>query len=293
MPSTIPILRERRKRRIAKQHKSEARTRNTLLSAGMILSLLIAALIIVAAFSYVNLTRDLPSVGILPSLLNPPDGLLLQPTRITDRTGENVIYTFAPTSGATLPRRYIPLGDNNPQYLPRSLADAVIARSDQRFWRHAGYDLSTITNYESHTTLAQRLVFELILFNEPSGLRRALRERILAAQITAEFGRTQILEWYLNSAHFGRHAFGAEAAAQLYFGKSAAQLTTAESAILPPGELLRIFRLKRAAQLLSKKAGNISQIAYDTGFNSLSHFTKCFKEQFGSSPSEYMQDLND
>jgi AraC-like DNA-binding protein len=61
----------------------------------------------------------------------------------------------------------------------------------------------------------------------------------------------------------------------------------------PPGELLRIFRLKRAAQLLSKKAGNISQIAYDTGFNSLSHFTKCFKEQFGSSPSEYMQDLND
>ena len=44
MPSTIPILRERRKRRIAKQHKDEARTRNTLLSAGMILSLLIAAL---------------------------------------------------------------------------------------------------------------------------------------------------------------------------------------------------------------------------------------------------------
>ena len=232
MPSTIPILRERRKRRIAKQHKDEARTRNTLLSAGMILSLLIAALIIVTAFSYVNLTRDLPSVQILPSLLTPPDGLLLQPTRITDRTGENVIYTFAPTSGESLPRRYIPLSDTNPQYLPRSLADAVIARSDPNFWKHAGYFLAGLSNPELHPTLAQRLVFDLLLFNEPPSLQRALRERILAALITAEFGRTQILEWYLNSAHFGRYAFGAEAAAQLYFGKSAAQLTTAESAIL-------------------------------------------------------------
>jgi len=229
MPSTIPILRERRKRRIAKQHKDKARTRNTLLSAGMILSLLIAALIIVMAFSYVILTRDLPSVQILPTLLNPPDGLLLQPTRITDRTGENVIYTFAPSNS---PRRYIPLSDTNPQYLPKSLADAVIARSDPNFWKHAGYSLMGPSDPELHPTLAQRLVFELLLFNEPPSLQRALRERILAAQITAKFGRTQILEWYLNSAHFGRYAFGAEAAAQLYFGKSAAQLTTAESAIL-------------------------------------------------------------
>jgi len=229
MPSTIPILRERRKRRIAKQHKDKARTRNTLLSAGMILSLLIAALIIVMAFSYVILTRDLPSVQILPTLLNPPDGLLLQPTRITDRTGENVIYTFAPSNS---PRRYIPLSDTNPQYLPKSLADAVIARSDPNFWKHAGYSLTGLSDPELHPTLAQRLVFELLLFNEPPSLQRALRERILAAQITAEFGRTQILEWYLNSAHFGRYAFGAEAAAQLYVGKSAAQLTTAESAIL-------------------------------------------------------------
>lgn len=229
MPQITPILRERRKRRIAKQHKNEARTRNALLSAGMILSLLIAVFIIAAAFAYVSLTRDLPSVQSLPLLLNPPDGLLLQPTTITDRTGENVIYTFAPNDS---PRRYIPLSDTNPQHLPKSLADAVIARSDPRFWSHAGYDLTTITNYELHNTLAQRLVFELLLFNEPPSLRRALRERILAAQVTAEFGRTQILEWTLNSAHFGRYAFGAEAAAQLYFGKSAAELTTAESAIL-------------------------------------------------------------
>ncbi len=229
MPSIIPILRARRERRIARRRTDEARTRSLLLGAGMLLSLLTAVLILAAAFGYLSLTRSLPSPQLLPALLNPPGGLLLQPTRITDRTGETVLYTFAPSDS---PRRYIPLGETNPQRLPKSLADAVIAQSDPNFWRHGGYDLASITNYQSHPTLAQRLVFDLLLFDEPPSLRRALRERILAAQITAVFGRTQILEWYLNSANFGRHAFGAEAAAQLYFGKSAAQLTTAESAIL-------------------------------------------------------------
>jgi len=229
MPSTLPILRARRERRLAKQHASDSRKRSLFVSAGMILSLIIAALIIVTAFAYVNLTRDLPSIQTLPILLNPPNGLLLQPTKIYDRTREHILFTFAPDDS---PRRYIPLSDTNPQHLPQSLADAVIATSDPNFYDHAGYDLTTITNYQLHTTLAQRLVSDLLLFNEPPSFRRALRERILAAQITSQFGRTQILEWYLNSAHFGRYAFGAESAAQLYFGKSATQLSTAESAIL-------------------------------------------------------------
>jgi membrane carboxypeptidase/penicillin-binding protein len=194
MSSTIPILRARRERRLARQRASETRTRNTLLSAGMVLSLLIAALIIIVAFTYVNLTRDLPSIQILPALLNPPDGLLLQPTRIFDRTGRNVLFTFAPASGVTLPRRYIPLSDTNPQHLPKSLVDAVIARTDPDFWNHPGYTLNTFTNSEMHATLAQHLAFDLLLFDEPPSLRRALRERILAAQITSQYGRTQILE---------------------------------------------------------------------------------------------------
>ena len=229
MPSTLPILHARRERRLARQREQEFRTRNVLLSVGMILSLLVAAFIITIAFNYVSLTRDLPSIEILPNLLNPPDGLLLQPTRIYDRTREHVLFTFAPDDS---PRRYIPLSDTNPQYLPKSLSDAVIATSDPDFWRHSGYSLAGITNSQLHATLAQRLVFDLLLFNEPPSLRRALRERILAAQITATYGRTQILEWYLNSAHFGRYAFGADNAAQLYFGKSAPDLTVAESAIL-------------------------------------------------------------
>jgi membrane peptidoglycan carboxypeptidase len=195
----------------------------------MILSLIIAALIITTAFEYVNLTRDLPSVEILPNLLNPPDGLLLQPTRIYDRRRERVLFTFAPNDS---PRHYIPLGGANPQYLPKSLSDAVIAVSDPDFWKHSGFTFAAITHYDSHPTLAQRLAFDLLLFNEPPSFRRALRERILAAQITATYGRTQILEWVLNSANFGRYAFGADAAAQLYFRKPGTELTPAESAIL-------------------------------------------------------------
>ncbi|HSJ86061.1 MAG TPA: transglycosylase domain-containing protein [Anaerolineales bacterium] len=229
MPSTIPILRARRERRLARQRANAVRSRNVFLSAGMILSLLIAGLIITTAFTYVNLTRDLPSPRILPILLNPPNGYLLQPTRIYDRTGQNILFTFAPDDS---PRRYIPLSETNPQHLPKTLTDAVIAKTDPDFWQHPGYTLNAIADYEVHPTLAQRLVSDLLLFDEPPSLRRALRERILAAQITAQYGRTQILEWYLNSANFGRYAFGADAAAQLYFGTSATELTTAQSAIL-------------------------------------------------------------
>ena len=57
----------------------------------------------------------------------------------------------------------------------------------------------------------------------------------------------------------------------------------------PPGELLRNFRLQRATQLLTQRADNISQVAYDVGFNSLSYFTRCFKEYYGTSPSEFLK----
>ncbi|MDQ2691079.1 MAG: penicillin-binding protein [Chloroflexota bacterium] len=229
MPQVTPILRARRERRLARQHDRAARRRSSLFAVGILLSLGMAACILTAAVSYVNLTRDLPSIELLPQLLNPPDGLLLQPTRIYDRTGQHVILTFAPDDAT---RRYIPLSETNPQHLPKSLRDAVVAVADPDFWDHPGYTLDTITNADVHPTLAQQLVFDLLLFDEPPSFQRALRERLLAAQVTSHYGRTQVLEWHLNSTHFGHYAFGVEAAAQLYFGKSAAGLSPAESAIL-------------------------------------------------------------
>ena len=54
-----------------------------------------------------------------------------------------------------------------------------------------------------------------------------------------------------------------------------------------PGELLRNFRLKRAAQLLSQKADTVTQVAYQVGFSNPSYFAKCFKALYGVSPSSY------
>src|SRR6185295_10086834 len=103
MQELTPILRARRERRLAKQRDRSARGRGVLLTIGMVFSLVLAALIIITAVVYAYFTRDLPSVEILPRLLNPPDGLLLQPTRIYDRSGLQVLYTFSPTD---TPRRY-------------------------------------------------------------------------------------------------------------------------------------------------------------------------------------------
>jgi len=56
---------------------------------------------------------------------------------------------------------------------------------------------------------------------------------------------------------------------------------------LGPGELIRSYRMKRAASLLQQKAGNISEIAYEVGYNNPSYFAQVFKEHFGVAPSEY------
>lgn len=229
MRETLPILRTRRERRLAGLRKSEGRRRGLLLGAGMVLSLALAALILAAALAYAGLTRDLPSIELLPRLLDPPDGLLLQPTRIYDRTGEHLLAIFAPEES---PRNYAPLNQANPNHLPQALADAVVALHDPGFWDHSGYAIQGWDEPELHPTLAQRLVSDLLLYNEPPSANRAIRERVLAAQVTARFGRTQILEWVLNSAHYGHYAFGADAAARLYFGKPAGELNLAEAALL-------------------------------------------------------------
>ena len=52
-------------------------------------------------------------------------------------------------------------------------------------------------------------------------------------------------------------------------------------------EFVRTIRLKRAAQLIKKNAGNITEIAYKVGFNNPAYFSKCFRKQFGSSPTQF------
>ncbi|WP_162339817.1 hybrid sensor histidine kinase/response regulator transcription factor [Cyclobacterium salsum] len=58
-----------------------------------------------------------------------------------------------------------------------------------------------------------------------------------------------------------------------------------------PGDLIRTYRLKKAVHLLEQQAGNISEVAYAVGFNSLTYFAKCFKSFYGQTPTEFISDL--
>ena len=54
-----------------------------------------------------------------------------------------------------------------------------------------------------------------------------------------------------------------------------------------PNELVRIIRLKAAEQMIINSDKSVTEVAYDTGFSTPSYFTKCFKEYFNESPSDY------
>jgi membrane peptidoglycan carboxypeptidase len=183
-------------------------------------SLVVAYVALVAApfFSYISF--DLPGAEELEVLLDPQTGELLQPTRLYDRNGQTILFTLEPPSA---PRGFIAASDNP------FLATAFIASTDPGFLDHGGF-LWAIN--QRPTTLAERLVANLLLADEPDGWLKNLRTRMLAGFATSRYGQQQILTWALNSATFGHWTFGVESAAQLYFGKPAADLSLAESALL-------------------------------------------------------------
>ena len=285
MTDIIPILRRRRDRRESARRSVESRTRRFAIGFGFVFSILLALLILGAALLYAELTKNLPSIESLPGLLNPPDGLLLQPTRVYDRTGQHSLKTFAP---AESPRRYIPIDPQNPQHLPDSLVQATIAMADPTFWEHFGYAVTGLVNPATHPTIAQVLVSDLLLWSEEPSLQRAFRERLLAAQITSTYGRSQVIEWYLNSANYGNYAYGADAAAQLYFGKSAAEMTPAESAILAATSQAPSLNPLDAPQLALQRGREIIHIMEALGFLTEDEAGEILAEspQFSEPPEE-------
>jgi membrane peptidoglycan carboxypeptidase len=140
-----------------------------------------------------------------------------------------VILTLAHPASAG--KVYLPFDETQAEQIPPQLIAATITASDPTFWRHPGYQVTGLRTGD-HPTLAQRLVAELVLDSEPPGLQQALRERLLAAQVTSRYGREKVIEWFLNSADYGNLAFGVDAAARVYFGKPASTLNLTEAAIL-------------------------------------------------------------
>ncbi len=227
MPLITQVLRARQRRKKKYDHKL---LRRSGLGCATALSLIAAILFVGVTIIYAALTVDIPSHENLIVLLEPPDGLLLQPTRFYDKTGQHILLELENPAIET--RQYLSLsGASTDEKLPDTLIHATIAHTDPTFWEHPGF-ISINLKPEDKNSLAQQIVSNLLIWNETPGIRREFRERLLAAQITRLYGREKILEWYLNSAYYGNQIYGAAAAAQAYFGKSASELTLSETAIL-------------------------------------------------------------
>jgi penicillin-binding protein 1A len=126
--------------------------------------------------------------------------------------------------------------------LPPYLSKAFIAIEDRRFYSHHGIDplgilRAAVANVlhrgvsQGGSTLTQQLAKNLFLTQERT-LQRKLQEVELALWLERKHSKSEILELYLNRVYFGSGAYGVEAAAQRYFGKSAKNVTIAEAAML-------------------------------------------------------------
>ena len=256
------------------------------LVSGLLISLLLVIIAMAGIWYYINLTQNLPSVNALPTLLEPPNGTLLQPTRLYDRTHEHVILTLENPSAAG--KQYLHIGTNsqaegNQAY--QYLVDATIAVNDPGFWKEPGYTLSGIS-HGTHSTLAQLLISNLVLDSEPSSVKRNIRERMLAAQVTAHFGREKILEWYLNSTQYGEFVYGADAAARVYFGKSATQLSLAEAAMLTTIAETPSVSPLIVSQFLKNQQELVIQRMLVYGFISAEDTQKALKEDIQFQPQK-------
>ncbi len=126
--------------------------------------------------------------------------------------------------------------------LPPYLPNAFIAIEDRRFYSHYGIDpigigRAVVANImhrgvsQGGSTLTQQLAKNLFLTQERT-LQRKLQEAELAIWLERKHSKAEILELYLNRVYFGSGAYGVEAAAQRYFGKSARNVNVAEAAML-------------------------------------------------------------
>lgn len=153
-------------------------------------------------------------------------------TKIYDRTGEHLLYDIH----GTQKRTFVKLDE-----IPKALKDATLSAEDRNFYQHKGVSITGILrsvvknvftgSKVGGSTLTQQLVKNAILSPEKTYTRK-IKEWILSYQIERKFSKDEILQMYFNEIPYGSVAYGAEAAAQTYFGKSVKDLSLAECAIL-------------------------------------------------------------
>lgn len=200
--------------------------RRFFLRALLILFILILALGVGSGIALVVLYQRLPDVRQLENYTLPQAiEIYTQNGRLLTRISSQGRYDLLPL-----------------EQIPKHVQDAVISAEDRRFWQHTGVDLlglmrAVVVNIRNRatvggaSTLTQQLIKNLFLTPERT-LKRKIAEALLAIQLETKYTKPQILEMYLNLVFLGHNVYGVEAAAQIYFGKSARNLTLAEAALL-------------------------------------------------------------
>ena len=242
------VARRRRRRRRnggsnGRGRSGVSRSRRLLLVLGPLSVLLVMAGLIGAiagAFYGINRYNEFIATVV------PPEELLSQlprgGARIWDRNGI-LLYEFIDELGGL--RRPVSLSKISP-----SLIDATVATEDSDFWENNGLNTRGLARaaWENFSpfggalfegsggsSITQQLAKNVYIPREERANRsieRKLKEAAIALELTNEYSKEQILEWYLNSISYGSIYVGVEAASEGYFGKTAAELTLAEAALL-------------------------------------------------------------
>ncbi|HEY2532951.1 MAG TPA: penicillin-binding protein 1A [Xanthobacteraceae bacterium] len=155
----------------------------------------------------------------------------------------DLAVTFLDRYGNEIGSRGIKHNDSVPlDEMPDHLIKAVLATEDRRFYEHFGIDFygtfrALMTDaraggvVQGGSTITQQLAKNLFLNNERT-IERKVNEAFLAIWLETRLTKNQILKLYLDRAYLGGGAFGVDAAAEYYFGKSVRDVTLAEAAML-------------------------------------------------------------
>ncbi len=168
----------------------------------------------------------------LPNPQNIDDRRVSESTKIFDNTGQHLLYEIGDVHRTTVRL------DN----ISRSIRQATLAAEDDQFYSHHGLALKGIVRgvvlkpltgrrAQGGSTITQQLIKNSILTPERT-IQRKVKEAVLALELEQRFSKDQILEMYLNDIPYGSQAYGIEAAAQNFFGKSAHEVTLAQAATL-------------------------------------------------------------
>jgi 1A family penicillin-binding protein len=202
--------------------------------AGMAIGLILAIGLIFGIVVYNSLAGEIQQD--LTKLDSLQGAETFQTTRIYDRDG-HLLYQIIDQGRRT---------EVTLDRIPLAARCATIATEDDSFYTNVGFDPPSIARgfyqwaesgeiVSGASTITQQLVRQLAFSYEErqeQSMRRKLKEAALAWVMTRQYSKDDILVLYLNQAYYGNLAYGIEAAADVYFGKHASDLTIGESAFL-------------------------------------------------------------